>query len=118
MTSRHVYKNTKSMRLNLTACRRNDGDSRKRGGAGGSGRCAVTDGNDEVDDEAAHFGEHDGGQGRTTSDCDRTSQNRGSISTENRGYLGGESPLGARGGWGRSHKRPQPPKAYFKTDDD
>ena len=78
----------------------------------------MTDGNDEVDDEAAHFGEHDGGQGRTTSDCDRTSQNRGSISTENRGYLGGESPLGARGGWGRSHKRPQPPKPYFKTDDD
>ena len=116
MTSRHAYKNAKRMRLNLTACRRNDGDSRKRGGAGGSGRCAVTDGNDEVDDEAAHFGEHDGGQGRTTSKCDRTSQHRGSISTENRGYSRGRSPLSARGCRGRSHKRPLPPKAYFKID--
>ena len=34
--------------------------------------------------------------------------------SHSRGYLGGESPLGARGCWGRSHKRPQPPKAYFK----
>ena len=32
-----------------------------------------------------------------------------------RGDLG-RSPLGARGCRGRSHKRPLPPKAYFKID--
>ena len=78
----------------------------------------MTDGNDEVDDEAAHFGEHDGGHGWPTSDAATGRRSIAGPMSHSRGYLGGESPLGARGGWGRSHKRPQPPKAYFKTDDD
>ena len=47
----------------------------------------MTDVNDEVDNEAAHFGDHNEGHGWPTIHCDRTSQRRVPICTENRGAL-------------------------------